>query len=203
MSDKLIQGPDGKHRCFWVHQTPDFIPCHDDEWGWPITDDRHLFEKLCLENFQSGLSWRTILAKRENFRSAFKNFDLDAVAKFDDADKARLLNDAGIIRHKGKIEAVINNAARAQELVAEHGTLAAYVWSWEPSEDELGEPQSMTTCPSAIAMSKDMKKRGWKFVGPTTIFAFMQSMGLVNDHALGCHMRDAVTKTRAALTRPK
>ncbi|WP_407493416.1 DNA-3-methyladenine glycosylase I [Pseudooceanicola sp. MF1-13] len=203
MADKLIQGPDGKHRCFWVQQTSDFIPYHDDEWGWPITDDRHLFEKLCLESFQSGLSWRTILAKRDNFRSAFKNFDLDAVAKFDDADKTRLLNDAGIIRHKGKIDAVINNAARAQDLVAEHGSLAAYVWAWEPSENELGEPQSMTTCPSAIAMSKDMKKRGWKFLGPTTVFAFMQSMGLVNDHALGCHMRDAVSQTRATLTRPK
>lgn len=203
MTDTLFHAPDGKPRCHWVHQTPDFVPYHDDEWGWPITDDRHLFEKLCLESFQSGLSWRTILAKRDNFRAAFENFDLDSVANFTEADRSRLLNDAGIIRHKGKIDAVINNAARAQELVAERGSLAAYVWAWEPSEDELGTPQSQTTCPSAIAMSKDMKKRGWKFVGPTTVFAFMQSMGLVNDHASGCHMRDPVAKARGSMVRPK
>lgn len=203
MTSNLTLGPDKKHRCSWVQQTKDFIPYHDDEWGWPITDDRHLFEKLCLESFQSGLSWRTILSKRENFRSAFDNFDLHSVAKFDDDDRTRLLNNAGIIRHAGKINAVINNAARAQELVAEKGSLAAYVWSWEPSQDELGEPQTMTTCPSSVAMSKDMKKRGWKFVGPTTIFAFMQSMGLLNDHAKGCHMRDGVETARATLTRPR
>lgn len=195
-------GPDGAARCGWVRQTDDFIPYHDDEWGWPVTDDRHLFEKLCLESFQSGLSWRTILAKRDNFRNAFANFDMQAVAGFGDDDRARLLNDAGIIRHAGKIDAVINNARCALELVGETGTLAAYVWSWEPAADELGAPQSMTTCPSAIAMSKDMKKRGWKFVGPTTVFAFMQSMGLVNDHAAGCHMRAAVDKVRAGMTRP-
>lgn len=199
----LAQGPDGKHRCGWVAQTEDFIPYHDDEWGWPVTDDRHLFEKLCLESFQSGLSWRTILSKRENFRSAFKNFDIQAVAQFTERNVEALLTDAGIIRHRGKIEAVINNAARAKDLIAEKGSLAAYVWSWEPQPEELGPPQSQTTCPSAIAMSKDLKKRGWKFVGPTTVFAFMQSMGLLNDHAEGCCLRDAVTDARAQLTRPK
>ena len=202
MPDPLTLGPDGKHRCAWVAQTEDFIPYHDDEWGWPVTDDRHLFEKLCLESFQSGLSWRTILSKRENFRSAFDNFDLQAVAKFTEIDIERLLQDAGIIRHRGKIEAVINNASRAQELVAEYGSLARYVWSWEPDPDELGAPQSQTTSASAIAMSKDMKKRGWKFVGPTTVFAFMQSMGLLNDHAEGCCLRAPVDVARAALTRP-
>ncbi|WP_136635638.1 DNA-3-methyladenine glycosylase I [Pseudooceanicola onchidii] len=202
MTQPLAHGPDGQTRCAWAAQTDDFIPYHDEEWGWPVTDDRHLFEKLCLESFQSGLSWRTILAKRENFRSAFHNFDLHAVAKMDEADVERLLQDAGIIRHRGKIEAVINNAARAQALVAEHGTLAAYVWSWEPREDELGAPQSQTTSASAIAMSKDLKKRGWKFVGPTTVFAFMQSMGLLNDHAEGCCLRAPVDKARATLIRP-
>jgi DNA-3-methyladenine glycosylase I len=198
----LAQGPDGRHRCAWVSQTADFIPYHDDVWGWPVIDDRHLFEKLCLESFQSGLSWRTILAKRDNFRAAFANFDAATVAAFDDTEIARLLQDAGIIRHRGKIEAVINNAARALEVTAEHGSLAAYVWSFEPDPGELGLPQSMTTSASAIALSKDMKKRGWKFVGPTTVFAFMQSMGLLNDHAEGCCIREAVDQARAWLVRP-
>ncbi|WP_375172905.1 DNA-3-methyladenine glycosylase I [Pseudooceanicola sp.] len=198
----LFHGPDDKPRCAWVAQTPDFIPYHDDEWGWPISDDRHLFEKICLESFQSGLSWRTILSKRENFRSAFHNFDLHRVAEMTERDVEALLHDAGIIRHRGKIEAVINNAQRARELLAETGTLAAYVWSWEPKPEELGAPQSQTTCPSAIAMSKDLKKRGWKFVGPTTVFAFMQSMGLLNDHAEGCCLRPAVEEARAEFTRP-
>ena len=197
-----VTGPDGKDRCAWVAQTPDFIPYHDDEWGWPITDDRHLFEKICLESFQSGLSWRTILSKRENFRSAFKNFEIDAVAEMGTIDVDQLLTNAGIIRHRGKIEAVINNGSRAQALVAEYGSFASYVWGWEPKPDELGPPQSQTTCASAIAMSKDMKKRGWKFVGPTTVFAFMQSMGLVNDHAEGCHMRPAVEAARKTMIRP-
>lgn len=198
----LTQSPDGQHRCAWVAQTTDFIPYHDDEWGWPVVDDRHLFEKLCLESFQSGLSWRTILSKRENFRSAFHYFDLHAVAKMTERDVQTLLQDAGIIRHRGKIEAVINNAQRAEELIAETGTLAAYVWSWEPKPEELGPPQSLTTSASSHAMSKDLKKRGWKFVGPTTVFAFMQSMGLLNDHAEGCCLRQPVEEARAALVRP-
>lgn len=202
MKNPITLGPDGQYRCSWVAQTQDFIPYHDEEWGWPVTDDRHLFEKLCLESFQSGLSWRTILSKRENFRSAFSNFDLEAVAQMTEADIQRCLGDAGIIRHRGKIEAVINNAARAKEMLKETGTLAAYVWSWEPRNEELGPPQSMTTSASAIAMSKDLKKRGWKFVGPTTVFAFMQSMGLLNDHAEGCCLRDAVDDARSSMQRP-
>ena len=144
MSDLLITGPDGQKRCKWVSQTEDFIPYHDQEWGFPVADDRWLFEKLCLESFQSGLSWRTILAKRDNFRAAFANFEIDKVAAFTDADADRLLQDAGIIRHKGKIAAVMNNAKRAQELVAEQGSLAAYVWSYEPKAEELGTPQALT-----------------------------------------------------------
>jgi DNA-3-methyladenine glycosylase I len=202
MSDLLITGPDGQKRCKWVSQTEDFIPYHDQEWGFPVADDRWLFEKLCLESFQSGLSWRTILAKRDNFRAAFKNFEIDKVAAFTDADADRLLQDAGIIRHKGKIAAVMNNAKRAQELVAEQGSLAAYVWSYEPRAEELSTPQALTMSASSHAMSKDLKKRGWKFVGPTTIFAFMQSMGLLNDHAEGCCMRAPVDAARAAFTRP-
>ncbi|MGI3167527.1 DNA-3-methyladenine glycosylase I [Pseudooceanicola sp. C21-150M6] len=202
MTANLTQSPDGLHRCAWVAQTEDFITYHDLEWGFPIADDRHLFEKLCLESFQSGLSWRTILSKRENFRSAFENFDMQAVAKFTDKDRTRLLSDAGIIRHRGKIDAVINNAQRALELVAETGTLAAYVWSYEPKPEELGQPQALTMSASSHAMSKDLKKRGWKFVGPTTVFAFMQSMGLLNDHAEGCCMRQPCDEARAAFQRP-
>ena len=202
MSDLLTTGPDGQKRCKWVSQTEDFIPYHDQEWGFPVADDRWLFEKLCLESFQSGLSWRTILAKRDNFRAAFENFEIEKVAAFTDADAERLVQDAGIIRHKGKIAAVMNNAKRAQELIAEQGSLAAYVWSYEPKAEELGTPQALTMSASSHAMSKDLKKRGWKFVGPTTIFAFMQSMGLLNDHAEGCCMRAPVDAARAAFTRP-
>lgn len=201
MSDTII-GPDGQRRCRWAGSAPGFIDYHDREWGWPVSDDRHLFEKLCLESFQSGLSWRTILDKRENFRAAFANFDFHAVARFTGADVDRLLQDSGIVRHRGKIEAVINNAARAAELVAEAGSLAAYVWRFEPDPAGLGAPQSLTQCAESVAMSKDLKKRGWKFVGPTTVFAFMQSMGLVNDHAEGCALRGAVAGARDGFRRP-
>ena len=153
-------------------------------------------------SFQSGLSWRTILAKRENFRAAFAGFDFRGVANFDDNDIERLLADEGIVRYRGKIEAVINNARRAEELIAETGTLAAYVWSWEPKAEELGPPQSLTTSASSHAMSRDLKKRGWKFVGPTTVFAFMQAMGLINDHAEGCVMRAEAAAARTRFKRP-
>ena len=198
----LAQGPDGRHRCSWVSQTADFIPYHDDEWGWPVIDDRHLFEKLCLESFQSGLSWRTILAKRDNFRAAFANFDAATVAAFDDTDIARLLQDAGIIRHRGKIEATINNAKRAVEMIEAEGSLAAYFWLWEPDPETLPAPQTISTSPESIALSKDLKKRGWKFVGPTTVFAFMQAMGLINDHVDDCVTRSEVEKARKAFKRP-
>jgi DNA-3-methyladenine glycosylase I len=167
-----------------------------------VVDDRRLFEKLCLEGFQSGLSWRTILAKRENFRAAFDGFDFHAMARYGEADVARLLADAGIVRHRGKIEAVIHNAGRAQALAEEAGSLAAYFWRYEPAAEALATPQTVSVSPESIALSKDLKKRGWKFVGPTTVYAFMQAMGLVNDHAEGCVTRAEVARARAAFRRP-
>jgi DNA-3-methyladenine glycosylase I len=197
-----VPGPDGKPRCRWCSAAPEFFAYHDSEWGFPVGDDRTLFEKLCLEGFQSGLSWRTILAKRENLRAAFDNFDIDKVARFTERDVARLLENAGIIRHRGKIEAVINNAARARELIAREGSLAAYVWRYEPDPAGLGAPQSASTSPESVAMSKDLKKQGWKFVGPTTVYAFMQAMGLINDHVADCVTRAAVDRARKKFKRP-
>lgn len=191
-----IPGPDGRPRCGWCSAAPEFIDYHDREWGFPVGEDRRLFEKLCLESFQSGLSWRTILAKRENFRQAFDNFDFAKMARFTERDVDRLLQDAGIVRHRGKIEAVINNAVRAEELIAQEGSLAAFVWSYEPDAKTLGKPQSMTTSAESVALAKELKKRGWKFVGPTTVFAFMQAMGLVNDHVEGCVIRAEVARAR-------
>ncbi len=199
---ELYHSPDGNARCRWAGTAPDFIDYHDDEWGYPVDDDQRLFEKVCLESFQSGLSWRTILEKRENFRAAFAQFDFHAVAQFDETDVERLLQDAGIVRHRGKIESAINNAKRAQEMVDEFGSLARFFWSFEPSADELGVPQSQSTSPASVALSKALKKRGWKFVGPTTCFAFMQAMGLINDHAVGCVMREKTEAARAKFKRP-
>jgi DNA-3-methyladenine glycosylase I len=181
---------------------PEFLGYHDREWGFPVADDHRLFEKLCLEGFQSGLSWRTILAKRENFRAAFHRFDFDRIARFTARDVERLLKDEGIVRHRGKIEAVINNARHAQELVAQEGSLAAYVWRFEPAAAELAKPQTASTSAASIAMSKDLKKRGWSFVGPTTVHAFMQAMGLINDHAEGCATRREVAQARERFRRP-
>jgi len=197
-----VPGPDGHPRCGWCGTVEAFFPYHDREWGYPVRDDIRLFEKLCLESFQSGLSWRTILDKRENFRAAFDGFDFRKVAKFGEGDVARLLADAGIVRHRGKIEAVINNAQRAVDLVAETGSLAAYVWGFEPAPDPQFAPQSVSVSPASIALSKDLKKRGWKFVGPTTVYAFMQAMGLVNDHLPDCVMRAEATKARDAFDKP-
>ncbi len=197
----LATGPDGKPRCSWCNAAPEFYDYHDNEWGYPVSDDRRLFEKLCLESFQSGLSWRTILSKRENFRAAFRNFDFNKIAEFSDADIKRLLHDKGIVRHRGKIEAVINNARRVQDLIADEGSLAAYVWRYEPTAPPA--PQSASTSKESIAMSKDLKKRGWKFVGPTTIFAFMQAMGLINDHANGCVMREKAAQLRRDFIKPE
>ncbi len=194
---KLYIGDDGQPRCAWAGGAPGFVAYHDTEWGYPVHDDRRLFEKICLESFQSGLSWRTILDKRENFRAAFAGFDFDKVAKFDETDVARLLGDKGIVRHRGKIAAVINNAARAQELVAEAGSLATFFWRFEPDPASLGEPHSLTTCAESVALAKALKKRGWKFVGPTTMFAFMQAMGLINDHAEGCVIRQKAADARS------
>ncbi|MCB2101366.1 MAG: DNA-3-methyladenine glycosylase I [Rhodobacterales bacterium] len=196
----LFQGPDGRPRCGWCAATPDYVAYHDTEWGFPVADDTRLFEKICLEGFQSGLSWRTILTKRENFRAAFHGFHIPAVAAFTEADVDRLLADAGIVRHRGKITAAINNARRALELIDEAGSLAAHIWRFEPETDP--GPRVVATTPESTALSKDLKKRGWRFVGPTTVYAFMQAMGMVNDHAEGCALRAEVQAARAAFKRP-
>ena len=191
----LFSGEDGALRCSWCQATPAYQHYHDHEWGFPVTDDRRLFEKLCLEGFQAGLSWLTILNKREAFRVGFANFDAERVARFTERDVARLLADAGIVRHRGKIESTINNAKRVIELRAEFGSLREYVWRYAPAPQSrpkrmtLAALRAATTSPESIAMSKDLKKRGWSFVGPTTVYAFMQAMGLVNDHLDGCHAR--------------
>jgi DNA-3-methyladenine glycosylase I len=197
-----ITGTDGKPRCRWCGAAPEFHDYHDTEWGFPIDDDHRLFEKLCLEGFQSGLSWRTILAKRENFRAAFDNFDFDRVAGFGQHDIKRLLDDAGIVRHRGKIEAVVNNAGRAQELVEREGSLAAFIWRYEPDQAALASPQTASTCAESVALSKDLKKLGWKFVGPTSVYAFMQAMGLINDHVEDCVIRAEVEQARKNFRRP-
>lgn len=199
---QTIQGPDGKPRCRWCGAAPEFLAYHDTEWGFPVDDDHRLFEKLCLESFQSGLSWRTILAKRENFRAAFHDFDFNRIAQFGERDVERLLQDEGIVRHRGKIEAVINNAKRAQELVKREGSLAAYLWRFEPSVDEVAEPQTASVSVASIALSKELRGQGWKFVGPTTVYAFMQAMGLINDHAQECSIRSKAERARAAFMRP-
>lgn len=197
-----IVGPDGKARCSWSGSAPEFLAYHDTEWGFPVRDDRRLFEKLSLEGFQSGLSWRTILAKRENFRAAFSDFDFDRIAGFGQGDVDRLLGDSGIVRHRGKIEAVINNARRAQELVERTGSLAGFVWRYEPDASQLTAPQTASTSAVSVALSKDLKKQGWKFVGPTTVFAFMQAMGLINDHVAECVIRVEVERAREGFRRP-
>jgi DNA-3-methyladenine glycosylase I len=197
-----IAGPDGKPRCRWCAAAPEFLAYHDTEWGFPVNGDRRLFEKLCLEGFQSGLSWRTILAKRENFRAAFRDFDFDRVARFTERDVARLLKDEGIVRHRGKIEAVINNARRARELVEREGSFAAFIWKYEPDSKQLAKPQTVSTSAESVALSKDLKKLGWQFVGPTTVYAFMQAMGLVNDHVEDCVIRREVERARKGFKRP-
>jgi DNA-3-methyladenine glycosylase I len=197
-----ILGPDGKPRCHWCSAAPEFLDYHDTEWGFPVSDDHRLFEKLCLEGFQSGLSWRTILAKRENFRAAFHGFDFDRIARFTERDVNRLLNDEGIVRHRGKIEAVINNARRVRELVEREGSLAAFIWRYEPDSRQPGKPQTASTSAESIALSKDLKKLGWKFVGPTTVYAFMQAMGLLNDHVEDCAIRARVERARKKFRRP-
>ena len=197
-----IQGPDGKSRCRWSGAAPEFLGYHDTEWGFPVGDDQRLFEKLSLEGFQSGLSWRTILAKREHFRAAFHDFDFDRIARFTQRDVGRLLEDEGIVRHRGKIEAVINNARRAQELVKREGSLAAFIWRYEPGAKQRAKPQTASTSAESLALSRDLKKQGWKFVGPTTVYAFMQAMGLINDHVEHCVIRAKVERARKNFKRP-
>jgi DNA-3-methyladenine glycosylase I len=195
-----IVGADGKGRCSWCAAHDDLIAYHDTEWGFPVMDDRRLFEKLCLEGFQSGLSWLTILRKRDAFRRAFADFDVEKVARFGSRHVERMLKDASIVRHRGKIESVIGNARRALLLADEFGSIAAYAWRYE--SDPARGPQRGPTSPEAVALSKDLKKRGWTFVGPTTIYAFMQAMGLVNDHARGCSARALADRARQLRRRP-
>lgn len=201
-SEWLRPVDDASFRCWWPGDDVQYQDYHDTEWGRPVRDDQRLFEKMCLEGFQSGLSWLTILRKRENFRAAFDNFDFHKVALYSDVDVNRLLADAGIVRHRGKIEAVINNALRAQELIQELGSLTDFIWSYAPDtpfgrDGESGHPSGLaTTSPSAVRLSKDLKKRGWKFVGPTTMYSFMQSMGLVNDHVDGCWVQHECEQLR-------
>ncbi|MGG7516401.1 DNA-3-methyladenine glycosylase I [Allorhizobium undicola] len=205
----LMTDETGALRCFWQGGLDDYRRYHDEEWGHPVVDDHRLFEKICLEGFQSGLSWLTILRKRENFRAAFAGFDFHKVALFGEEDIARCLADAGIVRHRGKIVSTINNAGRAVALAAEFGSLARYFWSFEPGPKE--RPARMDhatlianpTSPTSIRLSKDLKKRGWTFVGPTTVYAFMQAMGLVNDHIEGCLCRERVEGLRTAFIRPR
>lgn len=207
-TEGLVRGMDGLDRCWWCGADPDYVRYHDTEWGEPVADDRRLFEKLCLEGFQAGLSWLTILRKRESFRAAFDGFDFEKVARYSEADIARLLGDAGIVRHRGKIEAAINNAQRACDLVDGTGSLAAFVWRFEPDRSARPERLDRSTMaalgktPESTAFSRDLKKRGWRFVGPTTVYAFMQAMGMVNDHLEGCSRRDAVEAARARFVRP-
>ncbi|MGQ0709416.1 MAG: DNA-3-methyladenine glycosylase I [Rhodoferax sp.] len=198
----VVMGADGLARCRWCSAAPEFLGYHDREWGFPVADDVRLFEKICLEGFQSGLSWRTILAKREHFRAAFCGFDFHQVAAFDGWDVERLLQNPGIVRHRGKIEATIHNARCAQALVQEAGSLAAFFWQFEPQASDLPAPQTVSTTPVSVALSKALKKRGWKFVGPTTMYAFMQAMGLVNDHAAQCAIRARVHDARARFAGP-
>jgi DNA-3-methyladenine glycosylase I len=198
----LITGADGRVRCWWPGTDPLYIRYHDEEWGRPVRNDHRLFEKICLEGFQSGLSWLTILRKREHFRAAFDGFDPDRMALYTARDVARLLKDAGIVRHRGKIESAINNAKRAIELIQERGSLAKYFWGWEPPVRERPAVCSYealrgtSATPTSVRLSIDLKARGWTFVGPTTVYAFMQAMGLVNDHIEGCHCRAEVAKLR-------
>jgi DNA-3-methyladenine glycosylase I len=206
--DGLIEGADGKVRCAWHGNLDDYLAYHDREWGRPVDNDIRLFEKICLEGFQSGLSWLTILRKRDNFRAGFSGFDFEKVARFTGDDVERLVRDAGIIRHRGKIVSTINNAKRALELRDEFGSLAAYFWAHEPPAAERpaivdwATLRAMPKTGTSTAISKDLKKRGWSFVGPTTVYAFMQAMGLVNDHVEGCHCRADVEAARKAFNRP-
>jgi DNA-3-methyladenine glycosylase I len=204
MNERIVLGDDGVRRCRWGDSTPDYRVYHDTEWGFPVSDDVRLFEKLSLEGFQSGLSWLTILRKREAFRRAFAGFDCERIARFGEPDVARLLADASIVRHRGKIEAVINNARRMLELQESEGSLAAYAWRFEPTpgprEGDGTELPAQTE--ESKALARDLKKRGWRFVGPTTAYAFMQAMGLVNDHVAGCDAHAAAARAREEFQPP-
>jgi DNA-3-methyladenine glycosylase I len=200
----IVLGEDGVARCRWADSAPEYRAYHDTEWGFPVADDRRLFEKLTLEGFQAGLSWLTILRKREAFRRAFDGFDYAKVARFDEGDVERMLGDAAIVRHRGKIEAAINNARRAVELAGEEGSLARFVWSFEPEAHTAGLEHGELAARSdeSSALARELKRRGWRFVGPTTVYAFMQAMGLVNDHLTGCAVRERALAARDGFARP-
>jgi DNA-3-methyladenine glycosylase I len=204
--DGLLTGEDGLARCWWAESAPEYRAYHDGEWGFPVADDVRLFEKLSLEGFQAGLSWLTILRKREAFRAAFASFDYSRVARFGERDVSRLLADAAIVRHRGKIEAVINNARRALELAEAEGSLAHYVWRFEPERRARGidrvRPAGLASTSESEALARDLKRRGWRFVGPTTVYAFMQAMGLVNDHLDGCVAKALADAARAEFALP-
>ncbi|NEP61853.1 MAG: DNA-3-methyladenine glycosylase I [Symploca sp. SIO2G7] len=204
--DGLITGADKRVRCWWPGDDSGYLAYHDHEWGWPTKDDTRLFEKICLEGFQAGLSWLTILRKRDNFRNAFNQFQFEQVARYTKADVERLLNNTGIVRHRRKIESTINNAQRACDLVDEYGSLAAYFWQYEPAKQskqyDYATLSQLNETSESTVLSQDLKKRGWSFVGPTTAYAFMQAMGLVNDHLEGCFAHQAVEVQRALFERP-
>ncbi len=204
--DGLLTGEDGVTRCWWACSAAEYRGYHDAEWGIPVSDDVRLFEKLSLEGFQAGLSWLTILRKRDAFRAAFAGFDFTSIASFGERDVERLLADARIVRHRGKIEAVVNNAQRALELVETEGSLAHYIWRFEPKPRsgklDRARLSQLAVTPESTALAKDLKRRGWRFVGPTTVYAFMQAMGLVNDHLEGCHARTSVDAARRGFERP-
>mgnify|MGYP001795883325 CR=1 FL=1 len=206
MKEGLITGIDGRARCWWPGDDAEYLAYHDHEWGHPVANDIQLFEKICLEGFQAGLSWLTILRKRQKFRAAFDDFQFETVARYTTADVDRLLQDAGIVRHRRKIESTINNAQRACDLVDEWGSLASYFWQYEPAERpkrcDYASLSQLSKTPESSALSKDLKKRGWSFIGPTTAYAFMQAMGLVNDHLEGCHSRQLVEAKRNLFERP-
>ena len=201
----LVVTPDGALRCYWQPGMPDY---HDHEWGYPVDDDKRLFEKICLEGFHSGMSWLTILRKRDYFREAFCDFDYEVIARFDEADVERLMTNEKIVRNRAKIQSAINNAGRARELVEEAGSLAAWVWKFEPAPEERPHKVDLAywngnpTSPSSIRMSEELKRRGWTFVGPTTVYSFMQAMGIVNDHLEGCVCREKVEEARRKFSRP-
>ncbi len=200
---RAVVGPDKKPRCSWSYSAPDFVRYHDEEWGVPVGRDQDLFEKLCLESFQSGLSWRTILAKREAFREAFHGFDIERVARFTKRDINRLLNNQAIVRNRAKIEAAIANARATETLIADGSSLAALIWSYEPDTKTLPPPQTRTTCPESLALSKSLKKMGFWFVGPTTMYSLFQAMGLINDHVEDCIGFKKIESARRRFRRPR
>jgi DNA-3-methyladenine glycosylase I len=208
LAEGLKRGEDGVVRCFWGASDPLYVRYHDREWGFPVRDDQRLFEKICLEGFQSGLSWLTILRKRDSFRNAFRDFDFHAISGFRGRDVERLLKDAGIVRHRGKIESTINNARQARALEKDAGSLAAFFWGFEPEAEARPRRMNwralkeMPKTPESTALSQELKRRGWTWVGPTTAYAFMQAMGLVNDHLEGCALREKAERARTRFRRP-